>query len=164
MNVVICYWCNWFICPIIVETVVSPFYCAAQWAAHQWGVLRRNNEPAALSLPLGGLASHLHCSDRLLMWKLLLCARKLFITFIKFNWILWIKRKRFRKEWLYSKFALSMFFIFYFSQLCFLNRFSRKLCFCIITPYFHNLVQNYIPLFWLQLGYNYNYVKAYQIL
>lgn len=26
MNVVICYWCNWFICPITLETVVSPFF------------------------------------------------------------------------------------------------------------------------------------------
>lgn len=54
MNVVICYWCNWFICPIILETVVSPFYSAAQWVAHQWGVLRSNNKPAAV-----GLASYL---------------------------------------------------------------------------------------------------------
>lgn len=54
MNVVICYWCNWFICPIMLETVVSPFYCVVQYAAHQRAVLRRNNEQTSPRSTAGG--------------------------------------------------------------------------------------------------------------
>lgn len=58
MNVVICYWCNWFICPITLETVVSPFLLGR--SIHQpsdgGGVLRRNNEPTATALLGEGLS------------------------------------------------------------------------------------------------------------
>lgn len=54
MNVVICYWCNWFICPIMLETVVSPFYSVVQYAAHQRAILRRNNEQTSPRSTAGG--------------------------------------------------------------------------------------------------------------
>lgn len=46
MNVVICYWCNWFICPITLETVVSLFLLgrSIQRPSDRGGILRRNNE------------------------------------------------------------------------------------------------------------------------
>lgn len=55
MNVVICYWCNWFICPITLETVVSPFLLgrSIQRPSDRGSILRRNNEP---TLPGVGLS------------------------------------------------------------------------------------------------------------
>lgn len=101
MNVVICYWCNWLICPIIVETVVSPFYSAAQWAAHQWGI--HNKPTTSLRLPLCGLTSHLHPSvfGYITHLKLVVCGGEIFIKFIKLNWISCKRQtnKRF-EEWL----------------------------------------------------------------
>lgn len=59
MNVVICYWCNWFICPITLETVVSPFLLgrSIQRPSDRGGVLRRNNEPHCSRSARGGVLS-----------------------------------------------------------------------------------------------------------
>lgn len=66
MNVVICYWCNWLICPITLETVVSPFLLGRSiWRpSDRGGILRRNNEPTAPTLPGEGLSLLLHPSGR----------------------------------------------------------------------------------------------------